>query len=219
MDRGRVGVFMGYSDTTNKQFRVSNPELGYTSRTSRLNIMEHIKGGSMELRFRNCTTGPQGTANDFDDCKPRGRPKNDIDTPSVAINANLQHSRPTQHSSDSVVLETGNQSLDTKVMGVPILETPALDKSIMKTEEKRRKRGEKDIGITESKSIGYLIRIQSVVDVEACESPIAQLEANNLIGQEPRVSEIEFPTTADQIISDQKSSNDFDVTDSNQQIL
>ncbi|KAI0991385.1 hypothetical protein K3495_g16802, partial [Podosphaera aphanis] len=77
VDRGRVGVFMGYSDTTNKQLRVYNPELGYTSRTSRLIVMEHIKGGTVDLRLRNCTSGPQGTKNEFDDRKPRGRPNKD----------------------------------------------------------------------------------------------------------------------------------------------
>ncbi|KAI1005131.1 hypothetical protein K3495_g3095 [Podosphaera aphanis] len=63
VDCGRVGVFMGYSEATNKQLRVYNPELGYTSRTSRLTIVEHIKGGTVELRLRNCASGPNGTKN------------------------------------------------------------------------------------------------------------------------------------------------------------
>lgn len=75
VDRGRVGVFMGYSDTTNKQLRVYSPELGYTSRTSRITIMEHIEGGTVDLRLRKCASGPQGTVNMFADRQPRGRPK------------------------------------------------------------------------------------------------------------------------------------------------
>lgn len=34
MPRGRVCVFMGYSETTTKQFRVYAPDLGYTTRSS-----------------------------------------------------------------------------------------------------------------------------------------------------------------------------------------
>ncbi|RKF59870.1 hypothetical protein OnM2_056056 [Erysiphe neolycopersici] len=39
--------------------------------------MENIKGGSVDLRLRNCIAGPQGTSNYFDDRQPRGRPKKD----------------------------------------------------------------------------------------------------------------------------------------------
>lgn len=75
VDRGRAGVFMGYSDTTNKKMRVYNPELGYTSRTCRTTIMEHIKRGTVDLRQRKCTSGPQGTINMPADHQPRGRHK------------------------------------------------------------------------------------------------------------------------------------------------
>ncbi|KAI0999167.1 hypothetical protein K3495_g9029 [Podosphaera aphanis] len=85
VDRGRVGVFMGYSDTINKQLRVYNLKLGYTSRTSRLTVMEHLKGGTVELRLRNCASGPNGTKNEFDDRKPGGRLSKDADTPSPIL--------------------------------------------------------------------------------------------------------------------------------------
>lgn len=40
--------------------------------------MENIKGGSVELRLRNCIAGPQGTSNYFDVRQPRGWPKKDV---------------------------------------------------------------------------------------------------------------------------------------------
>ncbi|KAI0994558.1 hypothetical protein K3495_g13623 [Podosphaera aphanis] len=74
VDRGRVGVFMGYSTTTDKQFKFYSPELGYTTRTSIIKVNESIRGGTLDLRLRNCSAGPQGTSNVQPDRKPRGRP-------------------------------------------------------------------------------------------------------------------------------------------------
>ena len=83
IDTGRIGIFMGYSETTTKQYKVYNPELGYTSRTSRVIVDEWVKGGTVDLRFRNCAAGPngtldttvQGTPTVNPDRKARGRPK------------------------------------------------------------------------------------------------------------------------------------------------
>jgi hypothetical protein len=80
VDRGRVGVFMGYSETTNKQFKFYSPELGYTSRTSRLSVDEYTPRGQVKLRLRNIPAGPQGTQNTMPDRKPRGRPRKDPGT-------------------------------------------------------------------------------------------------------------------------------------------
>lgn len=77
VDRGRLGVFMGYSETTNKQFKFYSPELGYTSRSSRISVDEHTPGGRVELRLRNIPAGSQGTQNTMPDRKPRGRPRKD----------------------------------------------------------------------------------------------------------------------------------------------
>ncbi|KAI0997159.1 hypothetical protein K3495_g11022 [Podosphaera aphanis] len=74
VDRGRIGVFMGYSNTTDKQFKVYSPELGYTTRVSVIKFDESIRGGTIDLRLRNCASGPQGTQNVQSDRKPRGRP-------------------------------------------------------------------------------------------------------------------------------------------------
>jgi hypothetical protein len=89
VDRGRIGVFMGYSETTNKQFKFYSPELGYTSRSSRISVDEHTPGGRVELRLRNIPAGSQGTPNTMPDRKPRGRPRKDP-TPTQ-----LAHAQPT----------------------------------------------------------------------------------------------------------------------------
>ncbi|KAF5207339.1 hypothetical protein FRX31_003074, partial [Thalictrum thalictroides] len=74
VDRGRVGVFMGYSTTTDKQFKIYSPDLGYTTRASVIKVDETVRGGTLELRLRNIESGPQGTCNVHLDRKPRGRP-------------------------------------------------------------------------------------------------------------------------------------------------
>ena len=79
IDRGRIGVFMGYSLTTDKQFRVYSPELGYTTRVSIIKVDESTKGGTIELRLRDCNSGSQGTLNFQPDRKKRGRPAANTD--------------------------------------------------------------------------------------------------------------------------------------------
>ncbi|CZS92418.1 related to TY4B TY4B protein [Rhynchosporium agropyri] len=72
---GRIGVFMGYSESTTKHFKVYSPERGSTIMSSRVVIKESSKGGSVDLRLRNCVSGPQGTLNVAPDRKARGRPR------------------------------------------------------------------------------------------------------------------------------------------------
>jgi hypothetical protein len=60
-DKGRVGVFLGYSNDTTKHIKVYSPELGYTSRSSRVIIDETQKGSDLNFRLRNCIPGLQGT--------------------------------------------------------------------------------------------------------------------------------------------------------------
>jgi hypothetical protein len=67
MDRGRVRVFIGYSKTTNKQFKFYSPELGYTSRLSRISVDEYTPGGKVKLRLRNIPARLQGTQNTMPD--------------------------------------------------------------------------------------------------------------------------------------------------------
>jgi hypothetical protein len=73
VDRGRVGVFMGYS-LTDKQMKVYAPDLGYTIRTSVVCVDEETIGGSIDLKIR-IPSSPQGTPNTLVDRKRRGRPR------------------------------------------------------------------------------------------------------------------------------------------------
>jgi hypothetical protein len=69
IDRGRVGVFVGYEENTIKQFRVYAPDLDYVIRSSIVTFDELEKGGTIDLRFRS-------TRNTLPDRKPRDRPRN-----------------------------------------------------------------------------------------------------------------------------------------------
>jgi hypothetical protein len=73
MPRGRVGVFMGYSDKTTKQFKVYAPDLGYTTRSATVVWDEEVVGGSIDLKIRG--PNPQGTPCELPDRNPVGRPK------------------------------------------------------------------------------------------------------------------------------------------------
>jgi hypothetical protein len=69
---------MGYSTTTDKHLKVYSPELGYTTRSSKVTVDESVQGGAIDLRIRNCEAGSQGTYNVQPDRKPRGRPSNQL---------------------------------------------------------------------------------------------------------------------------------------------
>jgi hypothetical protein len=71
--RGRVCVFMGYSETTTKQFKVYAPDLGYTTRSSVVDWDEKTPGGTVDLKIRG--PRPQGTPNELPLRNPAGRPR------------------------------------------------------------------------------------------------------------------------------------------------
>ncbi len=77
MPRGRVCVFMGYSETTAKQFKVYAPDLGYTTRSAVVDWDESVQGGTIDLRIRG--PNPQGTPNELPLRNPVGRPKRSVD--------------------------------------------------------------------------------------------------------------------------------------------
>lgn len=52
MDRGRVGVFMGYMDETDKQYRLWAPNLGRVIRTHSIRFIENKKGGDIDLNLK-----------------------------------------------------------------------------------------------------------------------------------------------------------------------
>ncbi|KAI1007134.1 hypothetical protein K3495_g1099 [Podosphaera aphanis] len=73
---GRIGVFMGYSETTTSHYKVYSPERGCTIEVSVLKVDENTKGGTVDLKIRMPNVGSQGTKNEMNDRVPRGRPKN-----------------------------------------------------------------------------------------------------------------------------------------------
>src|ERR1700722_11231706 len=73
VDRGRLGVFMGYMNETTKQWRLYAPDLGRTITVSTIDFLESKKGGDLNLRIRG--SHPQGTSSDPVDRKSIGRPK------------------------------------------------------------------------------------------------------------------------------------------------
>ena len=72
MDRGRVGVFVGYVDETVKQFRLWAPDLGRVIRSHAVKFNEFEKGGSIDLKLR------KQTANFLPERRPVGRPRKEI---------------------------------------------------------------------------------------------------------------------------------------------
>ena len=72
--RGQLGVFMGYVEETEKQFKYYSPEKGRTVRTSTIDIDESRIGAlAMNLKIRNSADG-NGTPNIIQDSRPLGRP-------------------------------------------------------------------------------------------------------------------------------------------------
>jgi Reverse transcriptase (RNA-dependent DNA polymerase)/gag-polypeptide of LTR copia-type len=77
-NRGKKAVFLGYNDSTDKQYWYYSADLGYAQRSSSVEFDESVKGGTLDLRLRNLPSGVtgQGTPVNLMDRKPRGRPRN-----------------------------------------------------------------------------------------------------------------------------------------------
>ena len=73
VDKGRLGIFMGYVNETTKQWRLYAPDLGHTITVSTIDFLESKRGGDLDLRIRGAR--PQGTPSDPIDRNPIGRPK------------------------------------------------------------------------------------------------------------------------------------------------
>ena len=73
MDKGRLGVFIGYVNETTKQWRLYAPDLGRTITVSTIDFLESKRGGDLDLRIRGAR--PQGTPSDPVDRIPVRRPK------------------------------------------------------------------------------------------------------------------------------------------------
>ncbi|CCE33421.1 related to retrotransposon HobS hobase [Claviceps purpurea 20.1] len=112
VDTGRVGVFLGYSENTNRHYRVYSPELGYTSRSSRVLINEDEKGGAINLRLRNCAAGPQGTPNVLDDRRPRVRPRKELNPVPEAKEGLTQPQTDPRNTDDKLVTDIASNIPD-----------------------------------------------------------------------------------------------------------
>ncbi len=69
MDRGRVGVFMGYSEETTKQYLLWAPDLKRIIKSHAVKFAENEKGGSVDVRLH------RQTPNVLPERKPVGRPR------------------------------------------------------------------------------------------------------------------------------------------------
>jgi hypothetical protein len=69
VDRGRVGVFVGYVEATTKQYRLYAPDMNTVITASTVNFYEDVPGGTIDLKLKKATLGglPQR--------QPRGRPR------------------------------------------------------------------------------------------------------------------------------------------------
>ena len=70
MDRGRVGVFMGYVDETAKRYRLWAPDMGRVITSHAVKFNENEKGGTIELKLRK-----PATPNVLPERRPVGRPR------------------------------------------------------------------------------------------------------------------------------------------------
>jgi hypothetical protein len=78
VDKGRLGVFMGYVNETTKQWRLYAPDLGRTITVSTIDFLESKRGGDLDLRIRGAR--PQGTPSDPVNRIPVGRPRETLKT-------------------------------------------------------------------------------------------------------------------------------------------
>ena len=69
MDRGRVGVFMGYVEETTKQYQLWAPDLKRIIKGHAVKFAESEKGGTVDLRLQ------RQTPNVLPDRRPVGRPR------------------------------------------------------------------------------------------------------------------------------------------------
>jgi hypothetical protein len=78
VDKGRLGIFMGYVNETTKQWWLYAPDLGRTITVSTIDFLESKRGGDLDLRIKGAR--PQGTPSDPVNRIPVGRPKETLKT-------------------------------------------------------------------------------------------------------------------------------------------
>ena len=82
MDRGRTAVFVGFDEYTTRHYWLYAPDLGYYTKSSRVEFDEGSRGDDVQLHLRRKPTASDsntgtsnGTLNELQIRKPRGRPK------------------------------------------------------------------------------------------------------------------------------------------------
>lgn len=80
MDRARVGVFMGYVDETEKQYRLWAPDLGRIIRSHAMRFSESEKGGDVDLKLK-----VKASSNAVPQRRPVGRPRKILFAPELVI--------------------------------------------------------------------------------------------------------------------------------------
>jgi hypothetical protein len=78
VDKGRHGVFIGYIDRTNRQWRLYAPDLGRMITVTTIEFLELEKEGDLDLRIRGARL--QGTSSEPVVRNPLGRPKETLTT-------------------------------------------------------------------------------------------------------------------------------------------
>ena len=75
MDRGKVGVFLGYVEDTTKAWRLWAPDMQKITQSSNVRFSEYEKGGEIDLRVK-----ISSTPNTAPMRKPVGRPRQEIES-------------------------------------------------------------------------------------------------------------------------------------------
>jgi hypothetical protein len=127
MDRGRIGVFVGYELIITRQYRIYAPDLGYVTRSSVVRFIEDKQGGNIDLKLRIAKTAKAvpgvprpglathntynpGTLNILPMRKPQGRPlKTTIKEPSIIQDTNLPDPEADDELSSNNISEKSHQ--------------------------------------------------------------------------------------------------------------
>jgi Reverse transcriptase (RNA-dependent DNA polymerase) len=113
VDKGRHGVFMGYVDRTNRQWRLYAPDLGRTITVTTIEFLESEKGGDLDLRIRGAR--PQGTSSEPVVRNSLGRPKETLTTvelpPKHKLN-NFEIRIPSHRTDDTTESVHGTDSME-----------------------------------------------------------------------------------------------------------
>lgn len=102
MDRGRVGVFMGYMDETEKHYRLWAPDLRRVIRGHSVRFVEQEKGGDIDLNLK-----VKPTLNTVPERRPVGRPRKVLFAPEPPAEEEEEAQQP--EASEAVTTDESQQ--------------------------------------------------------------------------------------------------------------